>query len=146
MTATPIRPIRDEAGYEAALADVHRLWGAAPGTPDGDRLDVLMVLIEAYEAERHPVPQPDPIAAIKVRMADLALSRNGLRTMLGVSSGRLSELLTRRRPLTLPMIRTLATELSLPEACLVQRYDLVPPNRTRGRPRAGAQHAAKDAA
>ncbi len=146
MTAAPIRPIRDEAGYEAALADVHRLWGAAPGTPDGDRLDVFMVLVEAYEAERHPILQPDPIEAIKARMADLALSRDDLRTMLGVSSGRLSELLTRRRPLTLPMIRTLAAELSLPEACLVQRCDLVPPSRTRGRPKAGAQHAAKDAA
>lgn len=146
MTAPPIRPIRDKAGYEAALADVHRLWGTAPGMPDGDRLDVLMVLVEAYEAERHPIPQPDPIEAIKTRMADLALSRDDLRTMLGVSSGRLSELLTRRRPLTLPMIRTLAAELSLPEACLVQPYDLVPPSRTRGRPKAVAQHPAKDAA
>ena len=146
MTAAPIRPIRDEAAYEAALADVHRLWGTAPGIPDGDRLDVLMVLVEAYEAERHPIPQPDPIEAIKARMADLTLSRDDLRTMLGVSSGRLSEVLTRRRPLTLPMIRTLAANLSLPEACLVQRYDLTPPSQTRGRPKTGTQHPAKDAA
>ena len=116
--------------------------GRSPRTPDGDRLDVLMVLVEAYEAEHHPVPQPDPIEAIKVRMADLALTRDGLRTMPGVSSGRLSELLTHRHPLILPMIRTLAAGLYLPEACLVQPYDLASPSRTRGRPKAGAQHAA----
>lgn len=78
-------------------------------------------------------------------MANLGLGREDLRAMLGVGSGRISELLTRRRRLTLDMIRTLVAELSLPEACLVQRYDLVPPARTRGRPKASAQQA-KDTA
>lgn len=91
------------------------------------------------------IPHPDPIEAIKSRMADLGLGRDGLRAMLGVSSGRISELLTRRRPLTLDMIRTLAAGLSLPEACLVQQYDLVPPTRTRGRPKPHERQA-RDAA
>ena len=134
MTTAEILPIRDEAAHGAALSDVRRLWGSAPGTPGGDRLDVLMVLVEAYEAEHHPVAFPDPIEAVRIRMEDLGLERGDLGDMLGVASGRVSELLTRRRRLTLEMIRVLAEELSLPEACLIQRYDLVPPDRARGRP------------
>ena len=146
MTTAKIFPIRDEAAYEAALAEVRRLWGSAPGTPGGDRLDVLMILVEAYEAEHHPVALPDPIEAIKTRMEDLGIERDDLGAMLGVSSGRVSELLTRRRHLTLGMIRTLAAEMSLPEACLVQRYDLVPPARVRGRPRVAVRQATRQAA
>jgi HTH-type transcriptional regulator/antitoxin HigA len=146
MTVAPILPIRDEASYEASLADVRRLWGSAPDTPEGDRLDVLMVLVEAYEKEHHPIGLPDPIEAIKARMDDLGLERDDLRAMLGVGSGRVSELLTRRRHLTLEMIRTLAAELSLPEACLVQRYDLLPAAPMRGRPRAPVRQASIKAA
>ena len=145
MTTAEILPIRDEAAYEAAVTDVRRLWGSAPGTPGGDRLDVLIVLVEAYEAEHHPIAFPDPIEAIKIRMEDLGLKRGDLGDMLGVASGRVSELLTRRRHLTLEMIRVLAAELSLPEACLVQQYDLVPSDRVRGRPRAGKQAVKKAA-
>ena len=147
MTATaPILPVRDEAAYEATLAEVRRLWGSAQGTRDGDRLDVLMILIEAYEQERHPIGLPDPIEAIKARMEDLGLRREDLRVILGVSSGRVSDLLCRRRHLTLDMIRTLAAELSLPEACLVQRYDLVPPAPKRGRPRGQGRRMTQKAA
>ncbi|MEA2776202.1 MAG: HTH-type transcriptional regulator / antitoxin HigA [Acetobacteraceae bacterium] len=147
MTATAaIHPIRDEAAYEATLAEVRRLWGSAGGTPEGDRLEVLTILVEAYEQEHHPIALPDPIEAIKARMGDLGLQREDLCAMLGIGSGRVSELLTRRRHLTLDMIRTLAVELSLPEACLVQRYDLVPAAPKRGRPRVQAGRIGKKAA
>ena len=64
MTAiSPTVPIRDEASYQDAQADVQRLWGSAPGTPDGDRLDLLIILIEAFENEHHPIELPDPIEA-----------------------------------------------------------------------------------
>lgn len=119
-----IVPIRDDAGHAAALAEVRRLWGAAEGTEDGDRLDVLMVLIDDYESKRHAVDLPDPIAAIRTRMDTLGLDRADLGAMLGVSSGRVSELLNRRRRLTVEMIRTLAARLGLSEACLLQPYDL----------------------
>jgi HTH-type transcriptional regulator / antitoxin HigA len=147
MTATtPILPIRSETSYETALAEVRRLWGSSQGTPEGDRLEVLMILVEAYEQEHHAIGLPDPIEAIKARMDDLGLGREDLGAMLGVGSGRVSELLTRRRHLTLDMIRTLAAELSLPEACLVQRYDLVPPAPSRGRPRSSGGRAGRKAA
>lgn len=146
MTVAPILPIRDEAAYEAALDDIRQMWGSAPDTPNGDRLDVLMVLVEAYEEEHHPIGLPDPIEAIKARMEDLGLQRDDLRVMLNVGSGRVSELLTRRRHLTLEMIRTLAAGLSLPEACLVQRYDLLPAAPVRGRPQKLVRQAARQAA
>ena len=66
--ASEIKPIRTNADYEAALAEVERLWGAKSGTPNGDRLDVLATLIEAYEDRQYPLDPPDPIEAIKFRM------------------------------------------------------------------------------
>lgn len=66
--ATELKPIRTEADYDAALAEVERLWGAKSGTPDGDRLDVLATLIEVYEAKNYPMDPPDPIEAIRFRM------------------------------------------------------------------------------
>ncbi len=146
MTTTRLLPIRNEAAYERAVAEVRRLWGSAPGTAKGDRLDVLMILVEAYETQHHAVAHPDPIEAIKARMQDLGLARGDLGSLLNVTSSRVSELLTRRRPLTLEMIRTLAVALTLPEACLVQRYDLVPPVQTRGRPRTLPPPASRQAA
>lgn len=140
MTApTTTQPIRDETGYAAALTEVRRLWGSAPGTPDGNRLDVLTILVEAYENEHHPIELPDPIEAIMTRMDDLGMTRADLGVMLGVGGGRVSELLTRRRHLTLDMIRTLSSALSLPEACLLQQYDLAPASNRRGRPPARSE-------
>jgi HTH-type transcriptional regulator/antitoxin HigA len=127
-TPVTVHPIRDEASYDAAVAEVRKLWGATSGTPAGDRLDVLLVLVDAYEAEHHAVDLPDPIAAIQTRMEDLGLTRYELGEMLGLGSGRVSEILNRRRRLTLPMIRTLAATLGLSEACLVQAYDLAAPH------------------
>lgn len=122
-----VHPIRDEASYDAAVAEVRKLWGAPSGTPEGDRLDVLLVLVDAYEAEHHAIDLPDPISAIQARMEELGLTRQDLGEMLGLGSGRVSEILNRRRRLTLPMIRTLAAALNLSEACLVQAYDLAVP-------------------
>ena len=78
-----IKPIRSEADYEAALAEVERLWGAPSGTPAGDRLDVLATLIDAYEAEKHPFDPPDPIEAIKFRMEQQGLRQADIAAIVG---------------------------------------------------------------
>ena len=118
-----IRPIRTEAEHRAALAEMERLWQAAPGTPEGDHVEVLTTLIEAYEAEHHPIPAPDPIAAIAFMMEQKGLTRRDLEPAIG-SRGRVSEVLTRRRPLTLPMVRALSALLDIPLETLVQPYEL----------------------
>ncbi len=107
-----IRPIRTKADYRAALKEVERLWDAAPGSPQGDRVDVLVTLIEAYEAKHHAIPAPDPIAAIELMMEQKGLSRRDLEPAIG-SRGRVSEVLTRKRPLTLPMVRALSALLHI---------------------------------
>ena len=120
-----ISPIRTDADHAAALAEVRRLWGATPGTAAGDRLDVLLVLIDDFEARQHALDLPDPIAAIIIRMKTLGISRADLGRMLGVPSGRVSELLNRRRRLTVELMRVLSQALGLPAACLLRPYDLV---------------------
>jgi HTH-type transcriptional regulator / antitoxin HigA len=116
-----IRPIRTKTDYRAALKEVERLWDAEPGTKAGDQVDVLVTLIEAYEAKHFPIPAPDPIAAIEFMMGQKGLSRRELEPAIG-SRGRVSEVLTRKRPLTLPMVRELATLLDIPAEILVQPY------------------------
>jgi HTH-type transcriptional regulator / antitoxin HigA len=120
-----IAPIRDEASHQQALGEIRRLWGSAPGTSDGDRLDVLMVLADAYEAEHDAIEPPDPIEAIEIRMAELGIDRAGLGEILGIASGRVSEVLNRRRRLTIEMMRILAAKLGISERCLLRQYDLV---------------------
>jgi HTH-type transcriptional regulator/antitoxin HigA len=117
-----IRPIRTKADYRAALKEVDRLWEADPGTPEGDRVDVLVTLIEAYEAKHHPIPAPDPIAAIEIMMEQKGLTRRDLDPAIG-SRGRVSEVLTRKRPLTLPMVRALSALLDIPTDVLAQPYE-----------------------
>lgn len=117
-----IRPIRTRADHRAALKEVERLWNAEPGTPEGDRVEVLVTLIEAYEAQHHPVPAPDPIAAIAFMMEQKRLSRKDLEPAIG-SRGRVSEVLTRKRPLTLPMVRALSKLLDIPTDVLAQPYE-----------------------
>jgi HTH-type transcriptional regulator/antitoxin HigA len=119
-----ISPIRDEASYERALAEVHRLWGAEIGTEEGNRLDVLMVLVDDYENRHHAIEAPHPIEAIRIRMEQMGLDRADLGEMLGIRSGRVSEILNCQRRLTIDMIRTLAEELKLSERCLLQPYAL----------------------
>jgi HTH-type transcriptional regulator/antitoxin HigA len=117
-----IRPIKSKADYRAALSAVERLWNAEPGTKAGDRVDVLVTLIEAYEAKHHAIPAPDPIAAIEFMMQQKGLSRRDLEATIG-SRGRVSEVLTRKRPLTLPMVRGLSALLDIPAEILVQPYE-----------------------
>ena len=93
-----IKPIRTEADYEAALEEVERLWGAEPGTPDGDRFEVLFTLVEAYEEKQYPILPPDPVEAIKYYMDSRGLDRRDLEQYIG-PSGRVSEVLSRKRPL-----------------------------------------------
>lgn len=116
-----IRPIKSDADYRASLEEAERLWDAEPGTPDGDRVELLSTLIEAYEAQHHPIPAPDPIAAIAFMMEQKGLSRRDLEPAIG-SCGRVSEILTRKRPLTLPMVRALSALLNIPTDVLVQPY------------------------
>ena len=117
-----IRPIRTKANYRAALREVERLWHAAPGTAKGDRVEVLTTLIEAYEAKHFPIPAPNPIAAILFMMEQKGLTRRDLEPAIG-SRGRVSEILTRKRPLTLPMVRALSALLQIPTEVLVQPYE-----------------------
>ena len=108
-----IAPVRTEADYNNALREIDRLMDAAPGTPRGDRLDVLVTLVEAYEERRWRIGAPDPIEAIKIRMAERGLTRRDLGRLLG-PSGRVSEILNRKRPLTIEMMQRLHAELGIP--------------------------------
>ena len=128
-----IRPIRTEADYDHALAEVDRLWGSKQGTPNGDRLDVLLVLIEDYEAKHHPIDPPDPVEAIKFRMEQMNLTRKDLEPLLG-SRGRVAEVINRRRPLSLSMIRKLHHGLRIPLESLVgANFSIQRTGRERGR-------------
>src|SRR5437660_5099008 len=117
-----IRPIRTEADYRAALKEVESLWDAEPGTLEGDQVEVLSTLIEAYEERHHPIPPPDPIAAILFMMEQKGLTRRDIEPAIG-SRASVSEILNRRRPLTLPMVRALSALLNIPTDVLVQRYE-----------------------
>lgn len=118
-----LRPIRNEEDYETALEEIEALWDAPDGTAEADRLDVLMMLVEAYEAEHYPIPDPDPIALILHVMEARGLTRRDMEPYLG-SRARVSEILNRRRPLSLEMIRRLQSGLGLPAEVLVQPYPL----------------------
>lgn len=115
-----IRPIHTEADYQAALQEVSVLMDQDPdaGTPDGDRLDVLATLVQAYEAKHYPIAPPDPIEAIKFRMEQGGLSIKDLEPLIG-RSNRVYEVLGRTRPLTLPMIRRLHKGLGIPAEVLI---------------------------
>jgi HTH-type transcriptional regulator / antitoxin HigA len=117
--ASELKPIRSEADYDAAMGQVERLWGAKSGTPNGDRLDVLATLIEAYEAKHHPMDAPDPIEAIRFRMEQQGISRKELEPMIG-TRGRVSEVLSRKRSLTIDMIRRLHDGLGISADILIQ--------------------------
>ena len=114
-----LRPIRTEADYEKALAEVERLWGARAGTPEGDRLDIVATLIDVYETEHYPMDPPDPIEAIKFRMEQQGLTRKDLEEILG-SRTRVAEVLNRRRGLSINMIRRLHAKLGIAAEVLIR--------------------------
>ncbi len=116
--ATDVKPIRTEADYDAAMEQVAGLWGAASGTPEGDRLDVLATLIDAYEAKHHAMDAPDPIEAIKFRMEQQGLTRKDLEDIIGTRT-RIAEVLNRKRSLSIGMIRRLHARLGIPADVLI---------------------------
>lgn len=118
-TLSEVKPIRSEADYEKALTEVERLWGARSGTPEGDRLDVLATLIDAFESAHHPIDPPDPIEAIKFRMEQQGLTRKDLEGILGTRT-RVAEVLNRRRGLSINMIRRLHDKLGISAEVLIR--------------------------
>lgn len=114
-----VKPIRTSADYETALLEVEGLWGAKLGTPEGDRLDVLATLIDAYESELYPIDPPDPIDAIKFRMEQQHMTRKDLEHILG-SRTRVAEVLNRRRGLSITMIRRLHETLGISAEVLIR--------------------------
>jgi len=114
-----IHPIKSENDYEEALAEVEKLWGSEEGTEAGDKLDILLVLVEDYEDKHHAIDPPDPVEAIKFRMEQMNLSRKDLEKMIG-SRGRVSEILNHRRGLSLNMIRSLHSNLHIPLESLIK--------------------------
>jgi HTH-type transcriptional regulator/antitoxin HigA len=114
-----VKPIRSEADYQAALAEIERLWGAKAETPEGDRLDVVATLVDAYESEHEPMDPPDPIEAIKFRMEQQGLTRRDLETLLG-SRARVTEVLNRKRDLSIGMIRRLHEQLGISAEVLIR--------------------------
>lgn len=114
-----IKPIRSQDDYERAMAEVERLWGAATGTAKGDRLDVLATLIDAYERDHFPIEAPTPVEAIKFRMEQQGLTRKDLESVIG-SRGRIAEVLSGKRQLSVAMIRKLHDELGIPADVLIK--------------------------
>ena len=116
-----IHPIKTEANYQAALKDIERLFDAVPNTPEGDRLEVLTTLVEAYEEQHYPVPSPDPVEAILYHMESRGMTRRDLEPYIG-NRARVSEILNRKRTLSLKMIQQLHSELGIPASVLLQPY------------------------
>ena len=113
-----IRPIKTRADHKAALIEIERLWNAKPNTPAHEKLDILATLVEVYERKNIHFPALDPIEAILFRMQQLGLSRVDLEPLIG-SRARVSEILNRKRQLTLPMIRALHEKLGIPSDVLI---------------------------
>ena len=118
-----LQPIRNREDYQAALAEVERLFDVHQGTPEFDRLEILVTLVEAYENKHEPIVAPEPIEAILYYMESRGLTRQDLERTLG-SRSRVAEILNRKRPLTLEMIRRLHTQLGIPAQTLIQPYSL----------------------
>jgi len=116
-----IKLIKTKKDYQAAMKRLETIFDARPGTPEGDELEVLGFLIDKYEQENYPIDYPDPIEAIKFRMEQLGYSQSDLAKVVGLKS-RASEILNRKRKLTLEMIRQLHQALGIPTDVLIQSY------------------------
>jgi len=115
-----IKPIRTEADYQATLKEIETLMMAAPNTPEGERLDVLVTLVEAWERAHYPMELPDPVEAIKFEMERQGLTVKDLEPLIG-RSNRVYEVLAHKRPLTLRMIWNLHRELGIPAESLIRQ-------------------------
>ncbi|MDP1610818.1 MAG: helix-turn-helix domain-containing protein [Sulfuritalea sp.] len=118
-----LKPIRSKKEYQTALVEVERLWDAPAKSPNADRLDVLTMLVENYERQHFPIPDPDPIEFLGHVMESRGLTRKDLEAFIG-PRGRVADILNRTRPLTLEMIRRLAEGLQLPAEVLIKPYRL----------------------
>ncbi len=116
-----IAPIRNEKDYQNALKRLELIFDAKKGTEQGDELEILSILIDRYENENFPIGMPDPIEAIKFRMEQMGMKQKDLAEVVGFKS-RVSEILSKKRKLTLDMIRKLNTTLHIPTEVLVQDY------------------------
>jgi HTH-type transcriptional regulator / antitoxin HigA len=118
-----IKPIRNDADHAQALAAIEGVWQAAPGTPEHDRLEVLAMLVDEYESRRWPIAPSDPVDLIRYVMGQHGLTRKDLEAALG-SRARVSEILNRRRPLTMKMVWRLHETFGIPAEALIRPYDL----------------------
>lgn len=116
-----IKPIRSDEEHAEVVAEIEQLWEAEPGTPEHDRLEVLGMLVDAYETNRWPIEAPDPVEAIKFRMEQNGLSQSDLGRLLG-SQPRASEVLAKKRKLTVEMIHKLSAHWKIPADVLVRPY------------------------
>ena len=120
-----IKPVKTETDYEAVLAEIDGLLDAEEGSPDEDRLEVLSILAEAWEDKHHPIDPPDPIEAIRFRMEQQGLTRKDLETYLGRRQ-RVADVLNRKRPLSLDMIRKLNEGLGISAETLIRETITTP--------------------
>lgn len=118
-----IKPIKTEEDYEIALKRAEELMDSLPDTPEGDEFEVLVTLIENYEAKHYKIEAPDPVEAIKFAMEQNGINQKDLTDIIG-SASKVSEVLNYKRGLSLNMIRNLYEKLHLPVELLVKRYDL----------------------
>lgn len=116
-----IKPIKTEEDYQEALARLDVIFDAPLDSPDGDEADILSILIEKYEDEHYPIGPPDPIEAIKFRMEQMGMKKSDMAEILGYKS-RVSEILNKKRKLTLEMIRRLHEKLNIPYETLISDY------------------------
>ena len=118
-----IKPVKTKKDHAHALKRIEQLMKAKANSPEGDELDILVTLVEAFEAKHYAVDAPDPIAAIQHRMEALGMGRKDLELLLG-SKSRVSEILNRKRKLTMDMVRTLHVKMNLPAEALIQDYNI----------------------
>ena len=120
-----IKPLRTEKEHQAALKKLEKVFDAPVGTPENDLAEVLVLLIDKFESEQYPIEPPDPIEAIKIRMAEMDLKQKDLMEIIGTKSrGTVSNILNRKRALTLPVIRVLGPKLGLSFDVLARAYKL----------------------
>ena len=113
-----IRPIKTEQDYNDSIKRIEELWGAKKDTPQGDELDLLVTLVESYEMKHYPIAPPDPVDAIKFRMEQMDMTKADMVKYLG-SQSRVSEILNRKRKLTLSMVKSLYKGLKIPAEILL---------------------------
>jgi len=118
-----LKPLHSEADYDAALAELEALWSAPEDSPEADRLEVLAMLVGAYEQTHFPIDAPDPVAFLEYVMESRDFTRKDLEPYIG-PRGRVSDIMNRVRPLSLEMIRRLSAGLGIPAEVLIQDYPL----------------------